>query len=117
MARYVAYNTDDPAAVAMKYGTVEGKGEVILQSLQTEKSEKVTGSIYSEQAGTIFVEQSFDGEAHWDISSEVAIVAKTAKSFEVNVIAPLARVRFVNSSASEIKQLRFFARAAYQQGK
>ena len=117
MARFAAYNTEDAAAERMGYAAVGSKGEVILQSLETGKAETVTGSIWTEKKGTLYVEQSFDGEAHWDISESKAITAETGTSFEVKVVAPIARVRFVNGESAECKKFRLFARTDWQQGK
>lgn len=116
--RYVAYNTADPNAELMKYGEVKKEKEVVIGGLQTDRAEKITGSAYSEQVGTVFVEQTFDfhvgegntEEGHWDVTKEFKLEAKKAQSFEVQIIAPRARVRFVNGT-TDTKEIRIFARA------
>lgn len=92
------------------------KQELILGPIQTQKAEKIGGSIYSEKGGTLFIQQSFDGGLHWDISVEKTITAGTAATIEQALIAPYAQVKFVNGT-EESKEVRLFARAAWQQGR
>jgi hypothetical protein len=98
------------------YVPLQAKQELILGPMQTDKAEKIGGSVFSEQTGSIVVQQSFDGGEHWDIATEKSVTAKTAASFEVQVIAPLAQIKFVNGSTLS-KEVRIFARTAYQQGR
>lgn len=111
------------AAAEIKSAANQGSGfvplmahqELTIGTIQTEKSEKIAGSIYSEEGGTLYIQQSFDG-THWDISTEKSISAATAVSFEVSIIAPTAQVKFVNGS-TQTKEFRLFVRAAWQQGR
>ncbi len=61
---------------------------------------RIVGSIYSDQAGTAYIEQSQDG-ANWDISQSVAITAATAANFSIEVQAPNCRLRIVNGATAQ----------------
>lgn len=92
------------------------KQELVLGPIQTQKTEKIGGSIFSEKSGTLLVQQSFDGGEHWDISTEKAITGGTPATIEQALIAPMAQVKFTNGT-EESKEVRFFVRAAWQQGR
>lgn len=82
-----------------------------METLRAERSEYILGSVFADQAGTIFIEQSFDGGEHFDISAEYEVKAKEAVGFKEMVIGPLFRVRYINGSIEQ-KEFRLFARAS-----
>lgn len=120
MAHFDAYNTSD-SSTGNKL--LKGNEQIILGPLQADWAQTVAGSVFAEQAGAIFVEQSFDydwewkahGKAeseagHWDISTEIAVSAKTAAGYTANVSAPVVRVRYVNGATEQKVGFRLFAR-------
>lgn len=85
------------------------ENEVAIGPIQTDHAQTIAGSIYADQAGELLVQQTFDG-THWDISEKIAVVAKTAKSFSVAIIAPVAQVVFKNTSATDQTEMRLYTR-------
>lgn len=114
MAHFVAYNTED--ANASKEGWVElapkeeTGSEVTLGPCQTDRAQKIGGSVWSEQTGEVLIQQSFDGE-HWDLQTKTAVTAKTGTKIFEDIVAPVWRIVFISTSASKTKKLRIFARA------
>lgn len=73
---------------------------------------RIVGSVYSDQAGTLYVEQSPDG-ANWDIATSINYAAGTTPGFSVEVMAPEARLRYVNGAAAQtVFRLHAFRRRA-----
>ncbi len=61
---------------------------------------RLVGSVYADQAGTLYIEQSQDG-ANWDISQSIAVTASTPAGFTYEVLAPKCRMRYVNGAAAQ----------------
>lgn len=61
---------------------------------------RIVGTVYSNQAGTLNVDQSADG-VNWDATTSVAVTASTPTIFSVESIAPYARLRYVNGAAAQ----------------
>lgn len=60
----------------------------------------ISGSVLSDQAGTLHVEQSGDGGSHWDIEDTIAVTANTgAKINNISILLPVVRLRFVATSS------------------
>lgn len=114
MAHFVVYNTDDPAAEQEGWKEFPASGEegheLILGPGQTDRAQKIGGSVYSEKAGEILVEQSFDG-VNWDISTKISVSAKTGTKIFEDIVAPVWRLVFINTTNEKIKHLRIFARS------
>jgi len=60
----------------------------------------LSGSVFADQAGTIYIEQSGDG-THWDLSTNYAVSASDGSGFKEEVILPWGRIRFVNGAAAQ----------------
>jgi hypothetical protein len=73
-----------------------------------ERHDTVLGSIKTDQAGTLHVEQSLDG-VNWDFDTTVAVVANTGAQFNVTLVAPYWRLRMVNTAGSNQTFLRIAA--------
>lgn len=69
-------------------------------SLSVEGYARITGTVYSDQAGTLYIEQSPDG-TNWDTATSLSVSAATATSFSVEVVAPYARLRYVNGATAQ----------------
>jgi hypothetical protein len=108
MAHFASYNTTQPVNPQT---VLKANQEIKLETLRADQSEYILGSVYADQAGKIFIEQSFDGEEHFDISAEYEVKAKEAVGFKEMVIAPLFRVRYINGT-TEQKEFRLFVRAS-----
>jgi len=73
-----------------------------------DRHDTVAGSVYADQNGTIYVEQSPDGE-NWDISTSYNITAEDGKGFSEALLQPFWRLRFVNTSNDDQEAFRLSA--------
>lgn len=73
-------------------------------------ADSVTGSIFSNQAGTLYVEQSGDG-TNWDIADSIAVTANTGAKISIALLLPYVRLRFHPTGAAPTT-LRVFANLA-----
>lgn len=60
----------------------------------------MVGLMYSDQAGSLLIEQSIDG-VNWDLDTTVALVAVTGKEFKVEVYASYIRLTFTNGATPQ----------------
>lgn len=74
----------------------------------TDRADQISGSVFSDQGGTIFIEQSGDG-LNWDISTDYAVTASDGKGFSEALYMPYVRVRYVNGGTNQ-GAFRLFAR-------
>lgn len=73
----------------------------------------VSGSVFSDQPGTIYIEQSGD-QINADISANYAVTASTGKGFVEQILLPYVRLRFTNTGGSAQTVFRLFSH--YQLG-
>ncbi len=68
------------------------------------KMRRIVGTVISDQAGTLLVEQSPDG-ANWDVSSSFAVAAGATEGdgqgFSVEVVAPWTRLKYTNGATAQ----------------
>jgi hypothetical protein len=57
-------------------------------------------TVYADQAGTLYVEQSPDG-TNWDISESLSVSAGVGASLEVVIKSRYVRVRYVNGATAQ----------------
>ena len=60
----------------------------------------ICGSVYADQPGTLYVEQSPDG-TNWDIVDSYSVSAGAGLSFRDEKVLPYARVRYVNGATAQ----------------
>ncbi len=65
-----------------------------------ERHDTIEGTVFSDVAGTVNVEQSSDG-TNWDFNSTTAVTANTGASFSVKLVAPFWRLRYVNGGTDQ----------------
>ena len=82
---------------------------VTLGPFQTDRGQNITGTVFADQAGTLYIEQSFDG-TNWDKSTSISVSASAGQGFTEAIIAPIARVRYVNGGTNQ-GTFRLYARA------
>jgi hypothetical protein len=63
--------------------------------MQAGLSDRVKGMVFSDQNGDIFIEQSADNGANWDVSTTYPVVANDGSGFSEELVGPIFRVRFV----------------------
>lgn len=83
---------------------------ITIGPFQTGVANKVAGSVFADQTGTLYIEQSFDGGSNYDIGQSFSVVANVAQTLDLDVIAPIARARYVNGGTGQ-GTLRIFLRA------
>lgn len=66
---------------------------------------RIVGTVISDQAGTLYVQQSPDGGNDWDVQTAVAVSAGDAAgagtAFSVEVVAPTTRLYYVNGATAQ----------------
>jgi hypothetical protein len=61
---------------------------------------RIVGSVFADQAGTLYVEQSPDN-ANWDVVDSFSVSANAGFGFSVEKVCPYARVRYVNGATAQ----------------
>ena len=61
---------------------------------------RITGAVYANVAGTLYVEQSHDN-TNWDVSDSWSVSANTGLGFSVELVVRYVRVRFLNGSVAQ----------------
>src|SRR3954463_7106848 len=79
------------------------------QVFRTDRADYISGVINTDQAGTLFVEQSGDG-ANWDLSKSFPVTANTTVSFSESLLCGYVRVRFENGTDTDQGHFRLFSR-------
>lgn len=80
--------------------TLEKEGEWVSQVGLRERHDTVAGSVFADQEGTIYIEQSADG-VNWDISTSYSVTASDGKGFNESLLLPYWRIRYVNGSEDQ----------------
>lgn len=62
--------------------------------------DSIVGTVYADQAGTIYIEQSPDG-TNWDVSTSYNISASNGNGFTESIVAPYWRVKYTNGAAAQ----------------
>lgn len=78
-------------------------------SKECDKYARIVGSIFTDHASTLYIDQSQDN-TNWDYSSDFAVTANTGLAFSVEVVAPYCRLRVVNSAGAAQTVLRAYMR-------
>ena len=63
-------------------------------------ADRVVGSVFADEAGTIYIEQSPDF-TNWDISTSYAVAASDGKGFSEEIILSFVRIRYVNGGTDQ----------------
>jgi hypothetical protein len=70
------------------------------QALEAGLADRITGLVFADQGGTLFVEQSGDLN-NWDLSTAHAVTANTGLGFSDEILAPYVRLRYVNGATNQ----------------
>jgi hypothetical protein len=95
------------------FGTVTPLGtktDLVSDPLVTRTFDTIRGTVFSDTAGTLFIDQGFradDGKVYFDAVSSYPVTAGTGTRFREDIVAPLWRVRFHQTGNQ--KALRIFA--------
>lgn len=80
-------------------------------TLMSETYDTIVGSVESDKAGTLYIEQSQDG-TNWDVSTSYSITAGNGKGFTEIVVAPYFRVKYTNGGANQTNFRIYVKRSA-----
>ena len=61
---------------------------------------RITGTVFADVAGTIYVEQSPDN-TNWDVVDSWSVTANTGMGFSVELVGRYVRVRYANSATAQ----------------
>ena len=85
-------------------------GSYTSPSFNTAGFSRITGGVFTDQAGTLQVQQSPDG-TNWDVISTLSVSANAGQGFEVAVVYPYGRIVYNNgASAQTVFRLYSFLR-------
>lgn len=91
--------------------TLGGAGTYTSESFGLDGYQKIVGSCYANQPGTLYIEQSQDN-TNWDLISSfpvnVDLTGPRGAGFQIDVLAPYGRVRYVNLAVAQTA-FRLFA--------
>lgn len=76
---------------------LEKEKEWVSQVGMRERHDTIDGSVFTDKSGTVFLEQSSDGQ-NWDVSASYEITASDGKGFVETLVLPYWRVRFKNTT-------------------
>jgi hypothetical protein len=62
---------------------------------------RITGSVTADVAGTLYIEQSPNAGANWDVSDAIPVAPGATLGFCVEVVCPSLRIRYVNGGAGQ----------------
>lgn len=74
----------------------------------TDRADNISGAVFADQPGTVFIEQSADGK-NWDISSDYSVSANSGSGFNESLLLPFVRLRYVNGASAQ-SSFRIFGR-------
>lgn len=97
--------------VVSSNATLAGGGS-LSQNFGTGGCERITGTVFADQAGTLHIEQSPDG-TNWDITTDITVAAGVAQGFSIEPLTVDARARYVNGATPQgTFRLAVFTRGA-----
>lgn len=110
MGRFDAYNTSDSTT---GHTPLLANGTVTLGPFQADVAVQISGSVYADVGGTLYIEQSFDNGAHYDVSASYTVTGGAGEGFTEAIIAPILQVRYVNGNSPQTV-MRLFSRTFFQ---
>lgn len=75
-------------------------GVYTSDSIHLNQYDRLTGLAYSDQSGSLEIEQSIDGIT-WDFKTTVAVAAATGTQFDVKVYGEYARLKYTNGVTAQ----------------
>jgi len=76
-------------------------GTVTSGNISTAYASKVTGTVYADQPGTLYIDWSSDGGTNWDGCDTIPVSAGTPTTIFLDVKTPTMRVRYVNGATAQ----------------
>jgi hypothetical protein len=106
---FLVYNTDSPTAQASNYVPLAANASITIGPMQAGIALRIAGSVYSDQNGTLYVQQSFDMQ-NWDISTQYNVTGGNSTLVDEDVIAPWVQLVYTNGPTAQ-NTMRLFCRA------
>lgn len=78
-----------------------GAGVYTSDTMIASAADRITGGVFSDQSGTLFIEQSLDNGVNFDLSKSIAVTGGTGTFFSEEVVVPQVRLRFVNGATPQ----------------
>ena len=69
-------------------------------TLMADTYDTIVGTVFADQAGTLYIEQSNNG-TNWDLSTSNSISASTGEAISEVIVAPYFRARYVNGATPQ----------------
>jgi hypothetical protein len=85
-------DTDDP---------LTSNAEWVSESFATSNLSEINGSVFADQSGTLYIEQSPDG-TNWDVSTEYIVPTGDGRGFSEEILLPYTRVRYLNGGTAQM---------------
>lgn len=121
MPQFIAANAAPHVGAATT--TLLGAAGVYTSNvITTDVAQNLTGSIYSDQNGTLVVYQSFNyspqmgdiaATVDWDISQSITYTGGTTPGFSIEILAPTFQLVYTNGGTPQTK-FRLYARALFE---
>ena len=77
-----------------------GNAEEKIIALTAGRDDHVVGMVFSDQSGTLNIEQSMDG-TNWDVNTSYPITGGAGKGFSEPIVAPHVRIRYTNGATPQ----------------
>lgn len=90
----------DDVEVASSTAPLGAVAEYSTGAFDTRGYQRITGIVFADEDGTLFVEHSNDG-ANWDDVSQISYFANDTASFEFEPRGAGCRIRFANGAAPQ----------------
>jgi hypothetical protein len=95
MARFTGTRTPPTTAAPFDSG-----------SLQADLADRIVGLVFSDTAGTLFLDQSVTGQpSQWDYVQQTAVTGGTGVGFSFELLAPFYRIRYVPTANPTVFRL------------
>lgn len=98
------------AALIETTASLVGEATYVSPTKTIPRAISITGTVFSNTNGTLYIEQSGDG-TDFDVSSSYEITGGTGEGFDLPLLLPHFRIRFHNLSSSAQTTFRIFAEA------
>ena len=82
--------------------TLGANASVTLGSWDALNYKYINISVFADQAGTLYIEQSPDN-TNWDISESISVSANVGQAISREIVARYVRVRYVNGATAQTK--------------
>ena len=69
-------------------------------TLQAGREDFIAGLVFSDQGGTLLIEQGIDNQ-NWDFDTSITVVGGTGKEFKLDIYAPYVKLTYTNGATPQ----------------